>query len=70
MTNLESFKNLYEVRRTVRFSLLKQNYKDFFKCEENALKDVPFLNTLLWYEWQIVKIQKKTGIKAITGFVK
>ena len=47
MVNLESFKNLYEVRKTVRFSLLKQNYDDFFKYEENVLKDIPFLNALV-----------------------
>ena len=65
MVNLESFKNLYEVRKTVRFSLLKQNYDDFFKCEENVLKDISFLNTLVWYEWQIVKIQKKQDSKLL-----
>ncbi len=47
MVNLESFKNLYEVRKTVRFSLLKQNYDNFLKCEENVLKDISFLNTLV-----------------------
>ena len=65
MVNLENFKNLYEVRKTVRFSLLKQNYDDFFKCEENVLKDISFLNTLVWYEWQIVKIQKKEDSKLL-----
>ena len=65
MVNLENFKNLYEVRKTVRFSLLKQNYDDFFKCEENVLKDISFLNTLVWYEWQIVKIQKKEDWKLL-----
>ena len=65
MVNLENFKNLYEVRKTVRFSLLKQNYDDFFKCEENVLKNVSFLNTLVWYEWQIVKIQKKEDSKLL-----
>ena len=65
MINLEIFKNLYEVRKTVRFSLLKQNYDDFFKCEENVLKDISFLNTLVWYEWQIVKIQKKEDSKLL-----
>lgn len=65
MVNLESFKNLYEVRKTVRFSLLKQNYDDFFKCEENVLKYISFLNTLVWYEWQIVKIQKKQDSKLL-----
>ena len=56
---------MYEVRKTVRFSLLKQNYDDFFKCEENVLKDISFLNTLVWYEWQIVKIQKKQDSKLL-----
>ena len=65
MINLESFKNLYEVRKTVRFSLLKQNYDDVFKCEENVLKDISFLNTLVWYEWQIIKIQKKEDWKLL-----
>lgn len=65
MVNLESFKNLYEVRKTVRFSLLKQNYDNFLKCEENVLKDISFLNTLVWYEWQIVKIQKKQDSKLL-----
>lgn len=65
MVNLENFKNLYEVRKTVRFSLLKQNYDDFFKCEENVLKDISFLNTLVWYESQIVKIQKKQDSKLL-----
>ena len=65
MINLKNFKNLYEVRKTVRFSLLKQNYDDFFKCEENVLKDISFLNTLVWYEWQIVKIQKKEDSKLL-----
>ena len=65
MINLKNFKNLYEVRKTVRFSLLKQNYDDVFKCEENVLKDISFLNTLVWYEWQIVKIQKKEDWKLL-----
>lgn len=65
MINLKNFKNLYEVRKTVRFSLLKQNYDDVFKCEENVLKDISFLNTLVWYEWQIIKIQKKEDWKLL-----
>ena len=65
MINLKNFKNLYEVRKTVRFSLLKQNYDDIFKCEENVLKDISFLNTLVWYEWQIIKIQKKEDWKLL-----
>ena len=65
MINLKNFKNLYEVRKTVRFSLLKQNYDDVFKCEENVLKDISFLNTLVWYEWQIIKIQKKEDSKLL-----
>lgn len=65
MVNLENFKNLYEVRKTVRFSLLKQNYDDFCKFEENLLKDIPFLNEMLSYEGQILKIQKKEDSKLL-----
>ena len=60
---LESFKDLYEVRKTVRFSLLKQNYKDFCKFENNILKDISFLNSLLEFEDKIKNIQKSNGKK-------
>ena len=60
---LESFKDLYEVRKTVRFSLLKQNYEDFCKFENNILKDISFLNSLLKFEDEIKNIQKSNGKK-------
>ena len=60
---LESFKDLYEVRKTVRFSLLKQNYEDFCKFENNILKDISFLNSLLEFEDKIKNIQKSNGKK-------
>lgn len=60
---LESFKDLYEARKTVRFSLLKQNYEDFCKFENNILKDISFLNSLLKFEDEIKNIQKSNGKK-------
>lgn len=65
MGNLDKFKNLYEVRKTVRFSLLKQNYDTFHKFEENILRDVSFLNTLLDLESSILWINQKENSKKL-----
>lgn len=62
---LQDFKNLYEVRKTVRFSLLKQNYDNFYKFEENILRDICFLNTLLDFESSILWINQKENSKKL-----
>ena len=67
--NFSQFTGLYEVRKTVRFSMLKQNYEDFYKFDEDILKDVNFLNSLLDFEDEILRIKKKTNSKLLQDLI-
>lgn len=67
--NTQEMQNLYEVRKTVRFSLLKQNYEDFYKFDEDILQDVNFLNSLLDFEDEILIIKKISNSKLLQDLI-
>jgi len=50
--------NLFEVRKSLRFELLEINKSDKYKFEDNILKDINFLNSLLDYEKELVNLKK------------
>ncbi len=53
----------------MRFWLLKKNYDDFYKFEENILKDIYFLNRLINYESSILWIQQKENSKKLQDLI-
>lgn len=69
MDDNKNMQNLYEVRKTVRFSLLKQNYEDFYKFDEDILQDVNFLNSLLDFEDEILRIKKISNSKLLQDLI-